>query len=641
MYQSASLYSHILLRSAGCSAYFVQISSSADDKPASSESKSTYGTMRTCKMCHDHLAERGLGVMMRGADTEKTTTKRDTANAEQIKKSPRTQAAEIDPDKIESETAAAAAPAHVKSQSSARDILLPLASSEVDSDEVVNETQTESLTEKFAGQDGNAVGEFQALNITKQRLDGERKKREEEARAEAAAAASEEASAAAAMDEKDRDGSGSRMKSRLSSVRSLRWKSSSDSDIRPKGEAETINADSDAVEVSVDQPPTDHGRVTVSSESCGVEEAVSHQGESKDAVQKASQHLGMIAAEYLAKLCRELLQTDAPRLLDEIKTATTGSPFDETASTDKWIDTLMTIATRCCSTVEPDVKNGDFLDIRPYCKVKVISGGSVDDYAYLSGVAFHNNVTDKKMSKTIDNAKIMLLSGGIEYTRTGRVSLDVLLEQEERYMEILVTKIFKLKPNVLLVSRSVSRKAQELLLRANIALIQYVKPTLMTRIARQTGATVLSSIDHITNGTTILGQCRRFRLLTFRDNDRWIDDIDVTLEMDDNDQITASEKKCVSSLLSQQLPNHERQAVLAAKKLGEDVLDGNDAVRFGLLKRGVAKTLCMIEGCPKELGCTVILRGASRPALKQVKKVLRFMINAVSNAYCSVCGYMD
>ena len=249
----------------------------------------------------------------------------------------------------------------------------------------------------------------------------------------------------------------------------------------------------------------------------------------------------------------------------------------------------------------------------------------------MSGIAFRNNVTDKKMSTNINNAKIMLLSGGIEFTRTGRVSLDALLEQEERYMEILVTKIFKLKPNVLLVARSVSRRAQELLKKANIALIQYVKPALMTRIARQTGATVLTSIDHVTNGASILGHCRRFRLVTFRDNDRWVDGV----ESDAGSQTAsthseASEKKCVSSLLLENLPNHERQAVLAAKKLGQEVLDGRDAVVSGLMKRGVVKTLVMIEGCPKQLGCTVIIRGATRPALKQVKNVLLFMINAVS-----------
>lgn len=52
------------------------------------------------------------------------------------------------------------------------------------------------------------------------------------------------------------------------------------------------------------------------------------------------------------------------------------------------------------------------------------------------------------------------------------------------------------------------RKAQELLLRANIVLIQYTKTKLMKMIARQTGATVLSSIDHVMN-STILGEHSR------------------------------------------------------------------------------------------------------------------------------------
>lgn len=584
--------------------------------------------------------------MMRVANMQKSASKVDTDKNEASKKSPRIKVADTEE---ENDNNGASSSRHLRSQSSAREILLPLAtSSTIQSEHDTNEVSDASLPGQFTGlQEGNMAGGFEALSITKQRLDGERKKREEEERAKLA---EEEAAATSSAAEEDvHDGSGSRLKSRLGSVRNLRWKSSSNLESEGKGKSDLISAESDAVEVSVDQVgqhvsghDVNCTRAAVSSESCGVEEAVSHLGQSKDTVQKASHHLGTIAAEYLEKLCRGLLQTDAPALLEGIKTSNLGSPVDESALTEKWVNTLMTIATRCCSTVEPDVKNGDFLDIRPYCKVKVISGGCVDDYAYISGVAFKNNVTDKKMSKVINNAKIMLMSGGIEFTRTGRVSLDALLEQEERYMEILVTKIFKLKPNVLLVGRSVSRKAQELLLRANIALIQYVKPQLLTRIARQTGATVLSSIDHVTNGTTILGHCRRFRLVTFRDNDRWIDDVDgssdLSLEKDQSSNKRAevepaqssSEKKCVSSMLLQNLPNHERQAVLAAKKLGEDVFDGNDAVRSGLMKRGVVKTYIMIEGCPKELGCTVIVRGASRPALKQVKKVLRFMINAVS-----------
>jgi 1-phosphatidylinositol-3-phosphate 5-kinase len=129
----------------------------------------------------------------------------------------------------------------------------------------------------------------------------------------------------------------------------------------------------------------------------------------------------------------------------------------------------------------------------------------------MSGIVFCKNVSHKRMAKEIENPRIMLLSGGIEYTRTENriASLDTLLEQEEKYLSILVTKIVKLKPDLLMVGRSVSRKAQEMLLAANVTLVQHVKSTLMTRIARQSGATILSSTDHVMNqfGTSVLGTC--------------------------------------------------------------------------------------------------------------------------------------
>lgn len=99
----------------------------------------------------------------------------------------------------------------------------------------------------------------------------------------------------------------------------------------------------------------------------------------------------------------------------------------------------------------------------------------------------------------------------------------------------------------------------------------------------------------------LLGRCRRFRLVSFRDNDVWVDH-------KASNEFIPSDQKSVSALLSQDIPNHERQAALAAQKLGECVFDGMEAVTLGLAKRGVVQTYSMIEGCAKELGCTVILR---------------------------------
>jgi 1-phosphatidylinositol-3-phosphate 5-kinase len=242
------------------------------------------------------------------------------------------------------------------------------------------------------------------------------------------------------------------------------------------------------------------------------------------------------------------------------------------------------------------------------------------------------------MARKIDNPRIMLLSGGIDYTRSEHkiASLNTLLEQEAKYLQILVAKITRIKPDILIVGRSVSRRAQELLLETNIVLLQHVKPSLMDRIARQTGATILSSTDHVMNqfGTSVLGRCRRFRLVSFRDNDVWNNRYETpNLDSDLQNMIgNINDAQAVRSLLSSaDLSNHQRQSILAARLMGEKPHDGANAIRRGILKRGVAQTYVIVEGCSSRLGCTVVLRGASRPALKEVKRILKFLINVAYN----------
>ena len=219
-----------------------------------------------------------------------------------------------------------------------------------------------------------------------------------------------------------------------------------------------------------------------------------------------------------------------------------------------------------------------------------------------------------------------LLSGGIEFTRTARIaSLDTLLEQEDKYIEILVGKILKLEPDILMVGKGVSRRAQDLLLKNNVQLLQRVKPALLNRISRQTGAKVISSTDHIMNqfGAHVLGKCHRFRFIVARDNESWLDG---------HSKITKNGQHHIETLLKNgKLSNHERQAALAAKTLGEEVFDGLEAIEGGLAKRGVTQTYVMLEGCPKNLGCTVVLRGTNKAALKQIKIVFRFLVSAAYN----------
>jgi hypothetical protein len=113
--------------------------------------------------------------------------------------------------------------------------------------------------------------------------------------------------------------------------------------------------------------------------------------------------------------------------------------------------------------------------------------------------------------------------------------------------------------------------------------------------------------------------------VTFRDNEVWSDEKDP-------------KRRSVETLLANSnLSNHERQAALAAGKLGQGVVDGAEAVRSGLAKRGVAQTYVMLEGCPKDLGCTIVLRGADRATLKEVKTALRFLVVAAYSLRLETC----
>jgi len=206
-------------------------------------------------------------------------------------------------------------------------------------------------------------------------------------------------------------------------------------------------------------------------------------------------------------------------------------------------------------------------------------------------------------------------------------SLDTLLEQEDKYIEILVGKILKLEPDLLIVGKGVSRRAQELLQKNNVQLLQQVKASLLNRISRQTGATIISNQDHIMNqfGAHVLGKCHRFRFIVARDNESWING-------DAPKPDPTQGKHYIQSLLhNPRLSMSERQAALAANMLGENILDGSKAIQSGLAKRGVTQTFAVLEGCPKHLGCTIILRGADKAALKQIKNVFRFIVGAAYN----------
>lgn len=86
--------------------------------------------------------------------------------------------------------------------------------------------------------------------------------------------------------------------------------------------------------------------------------------------------------------------------------------------------------------------------------------------------------------------------------------------QEQEYLGRTVARIAAMAPDLVLVQRNVSRLAQESLLRLGISLALNVRPSVLERVSRITGADVVKSID-ATVGRPTLGTCASFQLKTF------------------------------------------------------------------------------------------------------------------------------
>ncbi|CAJ2650228.1 unnamed protein product [Trifolium pratense] len=235
-----------------------------------------------------------------------------------------------------------------------------------------------------------------------------------------------------------------------------------------------------------------------------------------------------------------------------------------------WVDIVATVAWQAANFVRPDTSKGGSMDPGDYVKVKCVASGSPSDSTLIKGVVCTKNIKHKRMSSQYKKPRLLLLGGALEYQKVPNqlASFDTLLQQENDHLKTIISKIETLRPNVLLVEKTVASQAQEYLLAKEISLVLNVKRPLLERIARCTGALITPSVDSLSKAR--LGHCELFRL------DRILED-------------------------------HEA---------------GNQ------FNKKPSKTLMFFEGCPRRLGCTVLLKGTCREELKTIKAVVQYAVFA-------------
>ncbi|XP_055493633.1 1-phosphatidylinositol 3-phosphate 5-kinase isoform X4 [Leucoraja erinacea] len=184
-----------------------------------------------------------------------------------------------------------------------------------------------------------------------------------------------------------------------------------------------------------------------------------------------------------------------------------------------WRDIIVPVVRQVVQTVHPDVKdNDDDMDIRQFVHIKKIPGGKKFDSAVVNGFICTKNIAHKKMNAYIKNPKILLLKCSIEYLyreETKFTCIDPIVLQEREFLKNYVQRIVDVRPNLVLVEKTVSRIAQDMLLENGITLVINVKPIVLDRVSRVTQGDLVMSMDQLLTKPR-LGTCHKFFLQPFQ-----------------------------------------------------------------------------------------------------------------------------
>ncbi|XP_069471711.1 1-phosphatidylinositol 3-phosphate 5-kinase isoform X3 [Ambystoma mexicanum] len=184
-----------------------------------------------------------------------------------------------------------------------------------------------------------------------------------------------------------------------------------------------------------------------------------------------------------------------------------------------WKDVIVPVVCQVVQTVRPDVKNkDDDMDVRQFVHIKKIPGGKKFDTVVVNGFVCSKNIAHKKMNSFIKNPKILLLKCSIEYLyreETKFTCIDPIVLQEREFLKNYVQRIVDVRPTLVLVEKTVSRIAQDMLLEHGITLVINVKPQVLDRVSRMTQGDLVMSMDQLLTKPR-LGTCHKFYMHIFQ-----------------------------------------------------------------------------------------------------------------------------
>ncbi|ORX40062.1 hypothetical protein BD324DRAFT_254115 [Kockovaella imperatae] len=244
----------------------------------------------------------------------------------------------------------------------------------------------------------------------------------------------------------------------------------------------------------------------------------------------------------------------------------------------EWHRVLSKLLLKVSSNLDPNVRAGDSIDVRAYVKIKKVPGGKISDSDYVDGIVITKNVAHKAMPRRLVNPRIMVVTFPLDYHRI-----------DNQFMSL--DPILAQEKDYL---RLLTRRIVDV--RPHIVLVQRSASRIALDYLLEANIAVARSVK--LSAIHQVARCTQADVVASMDR--------LALE-----------------------PRLGRCAEFQIQSFEHDLIPGR------------RKTLMRFEGCHRDLGCTIILRGGDLDTLKRAKIVTDFMALVVCHLKMEITLFND
>ena len=205
------------------------------------------------------------------------------------------------------------------------------------------------------------------------------------------------------------------------------------------------------------------------------------------------------AKQYLQDIADTVTANDKPTLL---KIAKTSMQTKLVSKDSGYLADLVVKAVLSVAEKEGTNFSVDEDDI----KVEKKPGGSVRNSVLIEGIVLDKEVIHAGMPKQVNDAKIALINTALEISKTetdAKINISnpqqikSFLDEENRMLKNMVDKVIGSGATVVLCQKGIDDMAQHYLAKAGILAVRRVKESDLTKLAKATGARMVTNLDDL------------------------------------------------------------------------------------------------------------------------------------------------